>query len=635
MPPLFPRTLAADLPLAGCTAAEVSERLTGADPRALLMALVHLTRDADALTAFAAVCEPGAGDGDLAAALRDRLAAVLTEPPSAEAGAPLPDALMQAMAATFAREPVAAEFLPVLRDQCGFDTLDAVPTPPAAEGGFHVAVIGAGLTGIAAAVKLAEAGHTYRIYERNSDVGGVWLVNQYPGVGVDTPSHFYSYSFAVNPDWPAFYSSGDIVLDYLRRCADAYGIRAHTSFDTHVESCTWDEADRRWTLTTRHADGTVSRDHADVVVSAIGFFQDPKYPDIPGLADFAGTVVHTAAWDPGLDLAGRRVALVGTGASAMQTAPAIVDDVAALTVFQRQPAWIQPRRAANLAVPEGALWAMRHVPYYAEWFRTITYWFASDANYATITADPDWRGADTAISAASDKLRQILVAYAHAELADRPDLLAKAIPAYPPFGKRILRDADWYRMLRRDHVDLCTEPIDRIVPEGIRTADGTVTEADVLILATGFHLLPMLRSVTVTGRGGTALADVWGDEDPRAHLGVTVPGFPNLFVLSGPNSSPGHGAGNNFVSEVQIHYVLACLGLLRERGLRTLEPTEEAHAAYADDVDATMAGLVWSHPSVRSYYRNAAGRVVVTNPWRLVDYWHMLRKPDPAAHVLG
>lgn len=639
MTTVFPRTGTADLPLPGLGAADVRAALIGADPRAMLMSLVHLTHDADALAEFEAVCEPGAGGCELVAALTARLAEVLVGD-AAVVEKPLPDDLFRAMVSAFAREEVDTRFLPVLRDQCGFDALeaaayeapprDAAPRPT----GLHVAVIGAGLTGIAAAVRLNEAGHTYRIYERNSDVGGVWLVNRYPGVGVDTPSHFYSYSFAINPDWPAFYSSGPIVLDYLRKCADAYGVREHIAFETQVVACDWDEAARRWTVTTRQADGTVVVETADVVIGAIGFFQDPRYPDIPGLDDFAGTVVHTAAWDPELDLAGRRVALVGTGASAMQTAPAIVDDVAALTVFQRQPSWIQPRRAAHLAVPEGALWAMRHVPGYAEWFRAITYWIASDGNYSYVAADPEWTSPEVSVSEANERLRQVMIAYAEEELRDRPDLLAKVVPAYPPFGKRILRDVDWYRMLRRDHVALCTDPIERITPEGVQTADGGLVEADVLVLATGFHLLPMLRSVSVTGRDGVALADVWGAEDPRAHLGVTVPGFPNFFVLSGPNSSPGHGAGNNFVSEAQLHHVMACLDLLREGGARAIEPTEEAHEAYARSVDAAMENLVWSHPTVRGYYRNSSGRVVVTCPWRLADYWHMLRTPDPADHRL-
>ncbi|WTW96329.1 NAD(P)/FAD-dependent oxidoreductase [Streptomycetaceae bacterium NBC_01309] len=632
MTTVYPRTVAADLPLPGVDAAAARASLAGADPRAMLMSLVHVTHDTEALGEFAAVCDPGADARDLVEALTARLADVLTGG-TAAVDKPLPDELFRAMVSAFAREEVGPEFLPVLRDQCGFDALEAPPREaPPAPTGQHVAVIGAGLTGIAAAVRLAEAGHTYRVYERNADVGGVWLVNRYPGVGVDTPSHFYSYSFAVNPGWPAFYSSGPIVLDYLRKCADAYGVREHIEFETQVVSCAWDDDARNWTVTTRRADGTVAVETADAVIGAIGFFQDPMYPDIPGLDDFAGTVVHTAAWDPELDLAGRRVALIGTGASAMQTAPSIVDEVAALTVFQRQPSWIQPRRAADLAVPGGTLWAMRHVPGYAEWFRAMTYWTASDGNYAHVAVDPEWTSPEVSVSAANERLRQVMIAYAGAELADRPDLLAKVVPAYPPFGKRILRDADWYRTLRRDHVALCTDPIERIVPEGIRTADGGTVAADVLVLATGFHLLPMLRSVAVTGRDGVALAEVWGDEDPRAHLGVTVPGFPNFFVLSGPNSSPGHGAGNNFISEVQLHHVLACLDLVRERGARAVEPSAEAHEAYSRAVDAAMDNLVWSHPTVRGYYRNSSGRVVVTCPWRLVDYWHMLRTPDPGDH---
>ncbi|MDI2129412.1 flavin-containing monooxygenase [Yinghuangia seranimata] len=640
---VYRRPNPADLPIAGPggDTASVRAHLAEADPRTLLMSLTQLTRDATHLERFAVVCDPANAESGAEAEadeIRDLLADVLTDPSFAGDTAPIPTEFFQRLASTYVHETVDAEFVPLLLEQCGFDRLPGAPEllrpeRPRPPEDFHVAVIGAGLSGICAGIKLAEAGYSYRIYDRNKDVGGTWLTNIYPGVGVDTPSHFYSYSFEITSDWPEFYSKGEYVLDYLRRCADGHGLRDHTVFETEVLACEFDETSARWRVVSRGPDGGEQTEWADAVVTAMGFFQGSVRPDIPGLADFAGTTVHTADWDPSIDLTGKRVAMVGTGASAMQVGPAIVDDVADLTVFQRTPSWVMPRRKDDLTVPAGARWAMRHVPYYGEWFRFFTYWFASDGNFVRVVVDPEWT-APGAVSEASEKMRQWLLAYAREELADRPDLFEKAIPSYPPFGKRILRDSNWYRMLRRDHVALVTSPIERVTPTGVVTADGVETPADVLILATGYKVLPMLDGIRITGRGGTALTDVWGDDDPRAHLGLTVPGFPNLFVLGGPNSAPNHGAGVNITAETQVHFVLACLGLLHESGVRTIEPRQDAHDAYNAEVEQALEQRVWSHPSVRSYYQNSKGRVVVSNPWRLVDYWTMLRSPDPADHIL-
>ncbi|MFI6583080.1 flavin-containing monooxygenase [Embleya sp. NPDC050493] len=634
----YPRPRAADLPLPGSDRAEIRRHLEHADPRIVLMSLIHLTRDEQLLEELAPAAAPTTGEAektDLAARARDLLAEALTRPASPDADQPLPDPLFQRMASVCVGETVDPEFLPLLREQGGFSAREAVPaevraTPP---NGFHVVIIGAGLSGMCAAIKLAEAGYGYRVYDRNADVGGTWLANRYPGVGVDTPSHFYSFSFEINPDWPEYYSNGRVVWDYLRTCADAHGLRENTTFDTEVTGAHYDETTRRWTVTSRGPDGVEHTETADAVISAIGFFQAPMHPTFPGLDRFTGPVVHIAAWDPDVDLTGKRVALIGTGAGAMQVGPAIVDRVRELTVFQRQPSWIMPRRADSLVVPAGARWAMRHVPFHAEWFRTLTYWITADGNYPRVVVDPHWTMTES-VSKANEDARQWLLAYAREELDGRPDLLEKAVPTYPPFGKRILRDCDWYRMLRRDHVRLETSAITHATAEGLATAGGESVDVDVVVLATGYHLLPMLDGIDITGRGGITLRDVWGEEDPRALRGVTVPGFPNFFVIGGPNSGANHGAGVNIITETQVNYILGCLGLMHARGATAIEPTEQAHDTYNETVDRALDGLVWSHPTVRGYYRNSSGRVIVSNPWRLVDYWWMTRAPQEDEYLL-
>jgi 4-hydroxyacetophenone monooxygenase len=606
--------------------------LAEGDIPTLLMVFTQLSRDESLLADFAPyIGSPYDGRSNelpaaLAAQLRERLLALLTGA-SPVTDEPLTPELMKRMMSVDVGEPVTDEFIPLLMEQMGFEK----PLPRRDRPGramppedFKVVVIGAGLTGLLAGIKLQEAGYRYQTFEKNHDVGGTWLENIYPGVGVDTPSHFYSYSFELNPEWSHYVPVGSEMQDYLLRVTEKYALRRHITFNTRVTGCEYDETVKRWRVAVENAAGCYSVE-ADAVINAHGPVNRWSLPDIAGLDAFAGVAMHTARWNPAVDLKGKRVALVGTGASAAQVGPAIAPEVAQLTVFQRSKHWVLPN--ARQPVSDGVRWAMRFIPHYAQWFRFRAYWFAADGLFANVQIDPDWPHQDRSVSAHNDAIREYCLASLRGQLEGRPDLLEKLTPDFPVFSKRIVMDIGWVAMMRRDNVALETAAIDRITADAIVTGDGRSIPVDVIVFATGFDVARMIGSLRVIGRGGRNLGEEWGAEDPRAYLGVTVPGYPNFFLTTGPNSAPNHAGGQNIVSETQINYILECLDVLVARGAKAMEPTRDAFSAFNAQVDRDLQGLIWTHPKANSYYRNSKGRVFLSNPYRLVDYWTMTRQP--------
>ena len=502
--------------------------------------------------------------------------------------------------------------------------------PAERRGDFHVVVIGAGMSGILAAYRLQQAGIPYTVLEKNADVGGTWLENTYPGCRVDTPNHAYSYSF-LPQDWPQFFSSQPVLLEYFQGCAAQFGIRDRIRFATEVERLAFDEPSQIWTVHTRNRSGEPRQPlRANAVISAVGQLNRPRLPDIPGRDRFRGAAFHTARWDNAAELAGKRVAVIGTGASAFQAVPAIAPSVAELFLFQRTPPWVNPRPDYQRDVPAGKHWLLRCVPHYAQWFRLLQFWLTAEGALPYVYRDEGWDEAGS-IGAANRKLRRMLVRHAREALGDAPELLRKCIPDYPPAGKRMLYDdGTWFRTLKRANVHLVTEPIARLTETGVVTA-GDVGEqcydVDVVIFATGFHTTDMLRSMSVAGRGGERLQDVWGD-DPRAYRGITVPRFPNLFCMYGPNTNVVVNASIIVFSECEIHYIMDCLRLLLESGQRSMECRQEVHDAYNRRIDAGNARAAWGSPQVRSWYKNRRGRVTQNWPFSVLEFWQQTRAAD-------
>jgi 4-hydroxyacetophenone monooxygenase len=494
---------------------------------------------------------------------------------------------------------------------------------------FHVVVIGAGMSGLLTALRLKQAGVSFVVYEKNDDVGGTWLENSYPGCRVDNPNHNYSYSFAQRHDWPYHYSPQSVLLDYFRRCADAFGLRAHIEFGTEVRAATWSDTELRWTVDVRHGDGRVESVEAQAVVSAVGQLNRPLLPDIEGRDTFAGPSFHSARWDHGVDLRGKRVAVIGTGASAVQFVPEIAPEVGELLVFQRTPPWLGPTDDYHAPVEPGLSWLYSHVPSYSEWNRFHIFWKMGDGVLPGVTVDPDWDPKDGAVSFFNDMLRQLLTGYLQLQFADRPDLLEKAVPTYPPGAKRLLRDNGvWPGALKRDNVRLVTDPIRAITPTGIVTADGAAHDVDVIVYGTGFQASKFLTPMTVTGRDGLDLHEHWKG-DARAYLGVTVPGFPNLFCLYGPNTNIVINGSIIYFSECGVRYILGCLAMLLGGGHRALDVRQDVHDAFNERVDAENTRMAWGWSDVNSWYKNEHGHVAQNWPFTLLEYWQRTLAPDP------
>jgi 4-hydroxyacetophenone monooxygenase len=626
--------------------AQLRAALAEADIVPLLLVLAHLSGD-DALLDEAAPFIHGAWnfmhtlpDG-LQDRIRDRLLVVLSDYDATGRALPAtpPAHLLRKMLNIGVGQVVPEEYLPLLLEEMRLGEADPRSVPwrarPPAEvlGGFRAVIIGAGLSGLCMAIKLREAGIPFTVIEKNPTVGGTWFENSYPGCGVDTPNHFFCYSFAPNHDWPEHFSKRNELWGYLERCADNYDIRRDITFNTEVTAATWDAAGACWMIGLRDAAGATTTLEANVLIPAVGQLNRPSIPNIPGLDAFAGPVFHTGQWDHSQNVAGKRVAMIGTGASGMQAGPSIAPEVEHLTIFQRTPHWSVHNPNYHARVRPGKIWALKHIPFYDKWNRFLLFWASSDGLHASLQIDPSWSAPDQSLNAVNQGFREQLIAHITRELGDRTDLLAKVVPPYPPYGKRMLRDNHWYRMLTRPNVTLVTEPIDHLDVDAIVMHDGTRHATDMVVLATGFQAGRMLWPMEIRGREGDTLRDRWGDDDPRAYLGITAPGFPNLFMLYGPNTNLGHGGSIIFHTECQVHYIVQALREMLEHRIAALECRPDPHDAYNAKVDAAHRAMVWSHGGVGNWYKNARGRVIANSPWRLVDYWAFTRQFDPSDFV--
>jgi 4-hydroxyacetophenone monooxygenase len=383
-------------------------------------------------------------------------------------------------------------------------------------------------------------------------------------------------------------------------------------------------------VSTRDREGRPVEYRAAVVISAVGQLNVPQIPAIEGADQFSGQMFHSAQWPEGVDVRGKRVAVIGAGASAMQIVPAIAGDVSELTVYQRSPQWVAPSSNYFESVSEKEHWLMNHVPFYWAWYRFRLAWTFNDKAHPSLQIDPNWPHPERSVNAINDGHRRYFERYLRDELDGRPDLIEKSLPTYPPFGKRMLLDNGWFRALRKPSVELVTNPIARISATGVVTTDGVDRPADIIVLATGFEARRMVGQYEVRGSAGQALRDVWGEDNAFAYLGMTVPGFPNFFLMYGPNSSMGHGGSYIQVAECQIRYIVDLICSMIEQGIASVDCREDVCTRYNQSVDAAHAKMVWSHRGMQTYYRNSQGRVVTNSPWRVVDYWRMTHEANLA-----
>ncbi|ORV20366.1 4-hydroxyacetophenone monooxygenase [Mycolicibacterium conceptionense] len=539
---------------------------------------------------------------------------------------PLPAELVREMMDWAACEPVDDDNVPLMLEELDLEGVD--PRRPATledTRDFRVIVIGCGESGVLAGVRLKQAGIDFTIVEKNAGPGGTWWENSYPGARVDVANHFYCYSFEPSNHWDHFFAEQPELRQYFRDVVDRHELEPNIRWNTEVVSAAWDG--EMWNVTVRSAAGTEIL-RANAVITAVGQLNRPQIPDFPGAETFAGPAFHSAAWDHDVDVTGKRVALIGAGASGFQIAPAIADKVEHLTVFQRTAQWMFPNPMYHEPVADGVRWAMEHLPYYGRWYRFLLLWPGADKGLDAARVDPDYDDHGNAVSEINAIARIMFTDWITTQVGDDPELLAKVLPDYPATGKRTLQDnGSWLSTLKRDNVELIRTPIERITPTGIVTADGQTYDADIIVYATGFRATDVLFPMTITGRDGIDLRDAWGQR-PYAYRGITVPGFPNFFMTYGPGTHLAHGGSLILNSELQMRYINQCLEHLITEGLRTMEPLPEPTKAWHQRSQEAIRLTVWAQPSIKhSYFKNADGEIHTVSPWRLSEYRSAINEP--------
>lgn len=479
---------------------------------------------------------------------------------------------------------------------------------------YRVVIVGAGFAGVGLGVRLRQAGiEDFVILERNASIGGTWFEHTYPGCQCDVPTHLYSYSFARNPNWTRLYPLQEEILDYIRNVADRYGVTPHVRLGAEMERAQWDGEAGVWR--TRTSDGPMT---ADILVSAIGAFAEPEFPPLAGWETFAGAAFHSARWDHAHDLAGERVAVIGTGCAAAQFVPRIQPRVARLTVFQRTPGWVMPHPDRVVGPAERQLYKL--APPAQDVQRNLYF-----AMYEAIGVG--FRGR-TELLAPLER-----VGRAHlARQVKNPELRAKLTPHYRFGCKRPILSNSFYPALTQANVELVTEPIERVERHAIITADGQRREVDTIIAATGYRYRRSTAVDRVHGDGGLSLGAVW-DGSPRAYLGATVPGFPNLFILLGPNA-----IGINsviYTLESQIQYVVSAVQTMERQGLRQVEVRPDALRAYVEEMDRRSAGSVWTDGGCTAYYTDEDGRNFAIYPGFAAEFRRRTRRFDPEPYLVA
>ncbi|MFQ6005827.1 MAG: flavin-containing monooxygenase [Woeseia sp.] len=473
---------------------------------------------------------------------------------------------------------------------------------------YDVIVIGAGFSGIGMGIKLKEAGiDNFLILESADSVGGTWRDNDYPGCACDIPSHLYSFSFEQSGDWSRMFPPQGEIWAYLQRCVQKYRLQQHLRLSSNVDTAVFDAAELTWRITT--ADGRLFRGRA--LVSGMGGLSRPAYPDIRGLSRFAGTVFHSARWDHGFDLAGKTVAVIGTGASAIQFVPRIVDRVKTLLLFQRTPPWIVPK--LDRPIGRWERWLYRNIPFARFLFRNFIYW-RQEVRGIGFTIDRRLMGRATRIA-----LRHLA-----RQVADE-GLRNKLIPDYTIGCKRILISSDYYPALQKDNLDLITTGIREITADGIVDADGKEHEVDAIILGTGFQATDPIAPTRIFGIGGRELSEDW-QHGPEAFLGISVAGYPNLFLMVGPNTGLGHNS-MIFMIESQIRYTIKMLQQMSRRGVRAVDVKAEIQSQYNRELQKVLETSVWQS-GCKSWYQTEDGKNTSIWPGASFSYWVKTLNPD-------
>ncbi|MEH6634568.1 MAG: NAD(P)/FAD-dependent oxidoreductase [Halioglobus sp.] len=632
-------------PLSAASDEQITDALNSANIPALMAALMHLNGNRDHFAQvqpeFVMFAEDEDGltepDRQLARKLafaaltkyRDSGYPTLTEPSEEDV-----TAAMNYITGT----AIMPEQVPFLREELNLYAQDtrqvAIDTSTMADD-FKVLIIGTGMSGILAAIRLQQQGIPFLMLEKNAEMTGTWYENTYPGCQVDSANHLYNYIFEPNLEWSGHFSGSAELNAYFNHVIDKYELRQHVRLNSPVHSATFNETDKRWVVEIE-SDGARKTLTADTVISAVGQLNSPKMPDIEGLDSFAGISFHSARWEHKHQLEGKRVIVIGTGCSAAQFVPKIAPQCGDLKVFQRSAPWLLPTETYHQPMTPEELWLFQEVPFYARWYRFFLFrTLAVDGLLPLMFSEPDWQGPPGTIGEGNEMLREAMIESLAEQAGDDKALLAKLIPDYPPGGKRpVLDDGSWISALTRNNVQLLTQSIAKVVPEGVLTADGTLHAADVIIYGTGFKADQFLIPMQVIGRNGVDLVSHWGG-NPKAYKGMVIPDFPNFYCLYGPNSNIVVGASIVFMVECQMRYVMGCLKLQLENSLHTIECRKDVMDAYNQRIDALNSQRAWGAPAVSSWYKNSAGRVTQNWPGTHGEWWQQTLAPDPNDFLLS
>ena len=528
---------------------------------------------------------------------------------------------------------IPASELPMWIEETGLDPLARglkwKDEPPASQKeSFQVVVVGAGISGLNAAVHLKTAGIPFVLLEKNKGVGGTWYENRYPGIRVDSPSRGYLHLFGLEYPQPYAFCPGEENVRYMEWVVEKYGLAEHFVFETEVNAMVWDEDAQVWNIDATRPDGPCQW-QGNAVISCVGFLSRPSVAHLEGIESFAGIATHTAQWPRDLDLSGKRVGIVGSGASGYQTTPVIAKIAAHTTLFQRTPSWCYATPSYVSPLPEAAVWADLNIPFYVNFARfRMGRMYGPDNTLKSQRVDPDFQDPHSR-SAANKAMRDGCVAFIQEKLGHRPDLMEKMIPVAPPMTSRPIRvdpEDNVYTALLRDNVTLVSDPIERVTPNGI-IAGGVEHPLDVIVLATGFKANDFLWPMEIRGKGGARPEELWAKDGPRAYIGSMMPGFPNLFMAYGPNTNNFGGLQVIDLLELEIRFALQSIAGLIETGRRSVEVSEDAYWRFNAELDAVESQMIYKDSRVSNYYQNEHGRSCVNGPIDIRRMWNWLRDP--------
>jgi len=491
---------------------------------------------------------------------------------------------------------------------------------------FQVTIIGAGISGIAAGAQLGRLGIKYRIVDRYKGIGGTWYLNDYPDARVDISTFLYQYKFDKHYPWKSYFATRDELKEYLEYISDKYGVTENITLETNLTEAAWDETKRKWILGLEGPDGGQESFESNIVISACGLFTTPQLPNIPGIETYTGKMFHTTAWDHQYEHAGKRVALIGTGSTGVQLMPGVAEVASHMTVYQRTANWITPIEGYKANVSEEKQWLLDCMPGYWNWFIHSSYIAELQVQDLQLI-DREWEANGGRVNEKNSLLAESLTQYIRDKVGDRDDLFEKLVPKHAPLARRLVIDSGWYDALVQDNVDLVTSDIERFTADGIITSDGIERKFDLIILSAGFQVSKYLWPVDYVGRNGATLESLWDKDGARAHMSITMPGYPNFFMMYGPNGN-GRSGGFHSWSEMISRYICGLITEMIEGGSNSVEVTQAAFDNYNEKMDKEMKNLLWESQGQDGYYTNEQGRSGVNMPWTVHEFYQAIREPD-------